>query len=81
MELKFYRLTFINNKEFLVSSNIKQSEEVLDKLSEGLVNGGYISLKLKDGDPIYLKKNKLFSVQSVQEGAVGAHNKIWSLLK
>jgi len=81
MELNYYRLTFENNKEFLIKSNIDRMDKVLTTLTHGSLTSSYISLQLKGGDPLYIKKDRLFSVQRVGQLTIGAQSKVWEIVK
>lgn len=83
MELKnYYRLTFDNQQEYFVESQQKEIASFLSDIAEkGLFSGNaYIVLQLKDGDPMYMKSNKLFSVQKAHAGVIGAQTKLWRLV-
>jgi hypothetical protein len=41
---------------------------------------GFIGLKLKEGDPIYIKFDQLFSIQRVRDGIIGGQTKLWRLV-
>ena len=84
MELiSFYRLIFTNQQEFFIESDVKETDSFLKILTSAGVLGesAYIILQLKDGDPIHMRSDKLFSVQRVQKGIVGAQTKLWRLVK
>lgn len=84
MELKhYYRLTFTNGQEFFVESDIEDRHVFLKTLgNEGLFSKtGFVSLQLKDTDPLDLRSDKLFSVQRAHKGMIGAQTKVWRIVE
>lgn len=83
MELRnYYKLTFDNQQEYFVESKQEETHAFLNDIAEkGLFSGNaYIVLKLKEGDPVFIKSNKLFSVQRARDGVIGAQTKLWRLV-
>lgn len=76
MELNHYRLTFDNNKEYLVKTDLGTSEKVMDYV----LKTRHLSLQLQEGDPLHILKERLFSIQKVSDGIIGHQSKVWRLL-
>lgn len=78
MELgNFYRLTF-DSKEILIETKVESTERLFNLLTK---KDSIIIQKSKESEPIFLNKDKLFSVEKVKEtGLSKTNNKIWRLL-
>ena len=82
MELNHFRLTFDNGQEFLVGTEVSTEKEFLDVATQKGFFGSseFISLQLsKESEPILLKSSKLFSIQRIRQGSIGAQSKIWKV--
>lgn len=79
MELNYYRLIFSNNQEFMVESNY-DTDGFIKGLNSGVFKSNdYISLQLKEGEPLNLKMSQLFSVQKIAKTLVGNQTRIWRI--
>lgn len=77
MELNHYKLIFDNNKEFLVSTDIDNTKSVVDRLDQGY---GYIIVQMDDdSEPLYISRERLFSVEKVTTTISKSYNKVWRL--
>lgn len=80
----YWRLTFIDGKEYFVKTEIDDKQEFMKKLvNRGILTAGtgYISLKLdKTNEPVNIKEDKLFSFQKANHGVIGNTTKIWTIV-
>ena len=82
MELNYYVIKFDNNLEYIIESDIPDIKTMLTTLSTGNFKGDYFGLsRTNKENPLYIKKDRLFSVQKVdEEGFIGAQTKKWRLV-
>ena len=81
-DMSYYKLTFDNQQEFFVEAKESEVSGFLKGIADkGLFGGNaYITLQLKDGEPLYMKTSKLFSVQKAPKVMIGAQTKVWRLV-
>lgn len=79
MELNYYRLTFSNNQEFMIESKYDIDGFLKDLHSGFFKDTKYISLRLKDGEPLNLREHQLFSVQKISKTLIGNQTRIWRI--
>lgn len=84
MELTYWRVIFDNGQEFFIKADVTSREQFLKRLTSrgsGLfTESGYISLKLTtESMPLDIKSSRIFSVQQINNGAIGSQTRVWSL--
>lgn len=81
LDENFYRLTLIGGKELILTDNAKNTVKLLSKISEGILDSGYIGFsRIKVGnEPIYFRKSSISTVERINKEAIGAMDKIWRI--
>jgi hypothetical protein len=77
MELNYYRLVFLDQKEYFIQSNILTTVELINLIE---YHHNFIPLQLKEGDPVYFNSDQLLSIQKVHTGIIGNQTKLWRML-
>jgi hypothetical protein len=82
MELECLRLVCTNGQEYIITNEENRSfKDVFNFLEKGLFGNNYFALQSKDHDPIYIRLDKIFSVQKVNRSIVGAQTRTWRLVE
>lgn len=78
MELVYYRLTFINQKEFLVTLDSSLKNTFLKWLNKG----ESVSLQMNESTslPVVFLPGTLFTYQQVTKDILGAQSRTWSVV-
>jgi len=79
MELdEFYKLTCMNGQEFFIE-NKDDLKTFFKKIGFG-EKDSYFAIKVNESNPVYIKSDKIFSIQKASKSIVGLQTKKWRLL-
>lgn len=78
MELMYYMLTFLNQKEFIVLIESNHQKEFLNTIN----NSNILSLQKQDSEsePVTFMPGTLFTYQKISKDMVGAQSKVWKVV-
>lgn len=76
----FYKLTFNNKSEYIIQSEKEETKKILGILTEGLLNSEYIALQYAEGQPVFIRKEQLFSVQKASNSTLNSQTRVWRLV-
>lgn len=79
MELVYYTLTFVNQKEYIIVMELKQEEATVKTIQ---FYDDSLSLQKIDSDsePVNFMPGTLFTYQKTNKEMVGAQSKVWKVV-
>jgi hypothetical protein len=75
----FYKFIFDGGQEYTVTHESEEIKSVISAVSDGLLNLDYIKLQYQESEPLYVKKNRLFSIQKLSPKTIGTQTRVWRL--
>lgn len=79
-DTNYYKFIFDGQQEYIVVHDSDDINAVIDSISGSLLNSKeYLILQYQLSEPVYIKKDRLFSVQKLLPVTIGNQARLWRL--